>query len=89
MAQFYGLCTYFDNINIPVKFLLKSTDFCHLLMLFQIIFVVLCPKYDNLKQGKFFINLYDKGTKRIHREKTGKMVLMRILPFISTARTEN
>ena len=22
-------------------------------MLFQIIFVILCPKYDNLKQGKF------------------------------------
>ena len=31
---------------------LKIAFFCHLLMLIQIIFVILCPKYDNLKQGK-------------------------------------
>ena len=35
--------------------MLIIADFCHFLMLFQIIFVILCPKYDNLKQGKFII----------------------------------
>ena len=30
----------------------KGADFCHSLMLSQIIFVILCPEYDNLKQGK-------------------------------------
>lgn len=55
-------------------------------MLFQITFVILCPKYDNLKQGKSAIFCDNMVQENLPKE-NGEVVPMQVPMIISANRS--
>ena len=53
-------------------------------MLFQIIFVILCPKYDNLKQGKSIMFCDNMVQENLPKE-NGEVVPMQVPMIISAS----
>ena len=72
----------YDSDKISVK----RRYFCHLLMLFQIIFVILCLKYDNLKQGKSTMFCDNMVQENLPKE-NGEVVAMQVPIIISASRS--